>query len=64
MKPKYDPEVYVALKAQGHSNRTIAALLGVGEASVRRGLKGATVPPPARPVSPRRFIVTVEAING
>jgi len=36
---RFEPEVYAALKARRHSNREIARLLDVDEASVRRGLK-------------------------
>lgn len=35
---KFDPQVYVALAEEGYSNVAIAKKLGVGEASVRRGL--------------------------
>jgi hypothetical protein len=35
---RFEPEVYASLKARRHSNREIARLLGVDEASVRRGL--------------------------
>lgn len=38
---RFAPEVYVALRARRHSNREIARLLDVDEASVRRGLKKA-----------------------
>lgn len=36
--PKFSPEVYVELAERGYSNVAIAQELGVGEASVRRGL--------------------------
>lgn len=39
-KPKFEATVYVALKDRGLSNRQIAGLLHVDEASVRRGLRG------------------------
>jgi len=35
----FEPEVFVALKARRHSKREIARLLGVDEATVRRGLR-------------------------
>lgn len=35
---KYDPEVYVAMRRGGLSNRRIAALLGVNESTVRRAV--------------------------
>lgn len=38
-KGKFDPAVYAALHNAGFSKREIARLLGVNEASVRRGLK-------------------------
>jgi predicted transcriptional regulator len=36
---RFEPEVYVALRSRRYSNREIARLLDVDEASVRRGLK-------------------------
>lgn len=45
MRPKIAPEVYVALREQGLSNRQIADKLRVDEASVRRGLKAAEYRP-------------------
>lgn len=40
MKPKFSPTVYFALMREGLTHRRIGELLGVDEASVRRGLKG------------------------
>jgi predicted transcriptional regulator len=56
--PKFAPAVYRALRDQGFSNRQIAALLDVDEASVRRGLKGTS-----SKRSQRRFVVTVEEVD-
>jgi transposase len=39
---KYAPEVFVAMRRGGLSNRRIAALLGVNESTVRRGLAKAS----------------------
>jgi transposase len=39
MSKTYQPEVYVAMRRGKLSNRRIAQLLGVNEATVRRGLK-------------------------
>jgi predicted phosphodiesterase len=36
---KFPPELYLEFKRAGHNNQEIAEILGVGEASVRRGLK-------------------------
>lgn len=36
---KYSPEVYLAMRDGGLSNRRIGELLGVDEATVRRSLK-------------------------
>jgi DNA-binding transcriptional regulator LsrR (DeoR family) len=52
---RHHPEVYVAMKSWGLSNRRIADHLGVDEATVRRGLKKAA------PVAPKRGIHEVLA---
>ena len=44
-KPKFDSDVYVALRGQGLNNQQIADKLGVSEASVRRGLNKAGYKP-------------------
>jgi transposase len=54
-KPKVDPTIYQALKAQGKLNRQIADMLDVNEASVRRGLKK----PASKPAVIRRVTVFV-----
>lgn len=48
MKRKFPPRVYVALRGAGYSNREIAGLLDVDEASVRRGLKSVGYTAPSR----------------
>lgn len=40
MRRRYSPVVYRAMRDGGLSNRKIAELLDVDEATVRRGLKG------------------------
>jgi len=45
---KFPPRVYVALRNDGFSNREIADLLSVDEASVRRGLKAVKYEAPSR----------------
>jgi len=55
---KYDRAVYRAMKSAGHSNREIARLLEVNEASVRRALKGWK---PSESTD-RRFLVTVTEV--
>ncbi len=48
MRRKFPARVYVALRNDGFSNREIAGLLGVDEASVRRGLKSVGYEAPSR----------------
>ena len=48
MKRKFPPRVYVALRDAGYSNREIAGLLDVNEASVRRGLRAVQYEAPSR----------------
>lgn len=55
---KYDRAVHRAMKEAGHSNREIARILEVNEASVRRALKGYK---PAQ--KERQFLVTVSEVG-
>jgi hypothetical protein len=48
VRSKFPPRVYVALRNDGFSNREIAELLGINEASVRRGLKTVSYEAPSR----------------
>lgn len=56
-KRKFDPIVYAALRDRDLSNRKIAALLDVDEASVRRALRDA---PERRQRTTRRVLLMLE----
>lgn len=71
MSAKFEPAVYSTMKNAGYSNREIARMLGVNEASVRRGLKHVDYQDIYRriyeehsqPQRERRFTVTVTELD-
>jgi len=48
VRAKFPPDLYTRLRNSGLNNTEIAAVLGVDEASVRRGLKAAAYEAPSR----------------